>query len=80
MHTHPRVTLLAPCQVAWNEVQVAELAWTSPQERDSIMGEIRVLKQLKHKNIITLHDWWYDDKTCSICFITELFTDGTLRQ
>lgn len=67
-------------QVAWNEVAVAELAWTSEKDRDRIFSEIRVLKQLKHKNIITLHDWWFDPKISSICFITELFTDGTLRQ
>mmetsp|Transcript_6314 Transcript_6314/g.13917 ORF Transcript_6314/g.13917 Transcript_6314/m.13917 type:complete len:717 (+) Transcript_6314:224-2374(+) len=66
-------------EVAWNEVPVAELAWTCAKERDRIFSEIRVLKQLKHKNIISLYDWWFDSKTSSICFITELFT-GTLRQ
>jgi WNK lysine deficient protein kinase len=66
--------------VAWNEIPVAELAWTSDQAKDRTFEEIVVLKQLKHKNIMTLHDWWFDQKNSVICFITELFTDGTLRQ
>lgn len=59
---------------------MSEFVWTSPQERDRIFSEIRVLKALKHKNVMSLYDWWYDSKACNICFITELFTDGTLRQ
>ncbi len=59
---------------------MAELAWTSEKERDSIFGEIQMLKALKHKNIISLYDWWFDPKISCICFCTELFTDGTLRQ
>ena len=32
-------------------------------ERDRLFAEIRVLKQLKHRNIMTFHDSWLDDGT-----------------
>ena len=48
--------------------------------RDRLFAEIRVLKQLKHKNIMTFYDSWLDQKTYSVNFITEMFTSGTLRQ
>lgn len=49
-------------------------------ERDRLFAEIRVLKQLKHRNIMTFHDSWRDDAHATVNFITELFTSGTLRQ
>jgi len=67
-------------EVAWNEVPVQEMALTTTQDRARIFGEIRVLKALKHKNVMSLYDWWYDNNNQNICFITELFTDGSLRQ
>ena len=33
-------------EVAWNEVPVLELAWSSEKDRETIMSEIRVLKQV----------------------------------
>ena len=48
--------------------------------RDRLFAEIRVLKQLNHKNIMTFYDSWLDQKTYSVNFITEMFTSGTLRQ
>mmetsp|Transcript_30896 Transcript_30896/g.91879 ORF Transcript_30896/g.91879 Transcript_30896/m.91879 type:complete len:217 (-) Transcript_30896:2501-3151(-) len=56
------------------------MALTTTQDRARIFGEIRVLKALKHKNVMSLYDWWYDNNNQNICFITELFTDGSLRQ
>ena len=50
------------------------------EERDRLFAEIRVLKALKHKNIMSFYDSWYDAKTYTVNFITELFTSGTLRQ
>ena len=38
-------------EVAWNQVKVTDLV-TSPAERERLFSEIRVLKQLKHKNIM----------------------------
>lgn len=66
-------------EVAWNQVPVNDFA-SSPAERERLFAEIRVLKQLKHKNIITFHDSWLDQKNLTVNFITELFTSGTLRQ
>lgn len=72
---------------AFDEEEGIEIAWnrvhdyvTSKEERDRLFAEIRVLKQLKHKNIMTFYDSWLDPKTHTINFITELFTSGTLRQ
>ncbi len=61
------------------QVRVSELV-SSKEERDRLFAEIRVLKQLKHKNIMTFYDSWLDPKTYTVNFITELFTSGTLRQ
>lgn len=66
-------------QVAWNQVKVNDLV-SSPAERERLFAEIRVLKQLKHKNIMTFYDSWLDQKNMTVNFITELFTSGTLRQ
>eukprot|EP00884_Botryococcus_braunii_P009087 jgi/Botrbrau1/1817/Bobra.146_1s0015.1 len=66
-------------EIAWNQVRVSELV-RSKEERDRLFAEIRVLKQLKHRNIMTFHDSWYDAKSHCVNFITELFTSGTLRQ
>ncbi|KAK9801869.1 hypothetical protein WJX73_004633 [Symbiochloris irregularis] len=66
-------------EVAWNQVRVSELV-TSKEDKERLFAEIRVLKQLKHKNIMTFFDSWLDQKTYTVNFITELFTSGTLRQ
>lgn len=66
-------------EVAWNQVKVNDLA-NSPTERERLFKEIGVLKQLKHKNIMSFFDSWLDQKNLTINFITELFTSGTLRQ
>ena len=70
-------------EVAWNKVKVSELAHNahdSKEERDRLFAEIRVLKQLKHKNIMTFYDSWFNPVDYTVNFITELFTSGTLRQ
>lgn len=66
-------------EIAWNQVRVVELV-NSKEERDRLFAEIWVLKQLKHKNIMSFHDSWLDNKSYCLNFITELFTSGTLRQ
>jgi WNK lysine deficient protein kinase len=74
----------AGTEVAWNQVRVSELMSTkdaeNKEERDRLFAEIRVLKALKHKNIMSFYDSWYDPRTFTVNFITELFTSGTLRQ
>jgi hypothetical protein len=66
-------------EVAWNQVKVNDLVM-SASERERLFAEIRVLKQLKHKNIMSFFDSWLDTKNLTVNFITELFTSGTLRQ
>lgn len=70
-------------EVAWNQVRISDLMCTkdvNKEDRDRLFAEIRVLKALKHKNIMSFYDSWYDPKTLTVNFITELFTSGTLRQ
>lgn len=66
-------------EVAWNQIRMNELVSTK-EDRDRLFAEIRVLKQLKHKNIMTFHDSWLEKQGYTVNFITELFTSGTLRQ
>lgn len=66
-------------EVAWNKVQLGT-AVNENQLRRRLFGEINVLKRLKHKNIMTFHDYWLDDKTSTLNFITELFTHGSLKK
>lgn len=48
--------------------------------KERLFAEIKVLQQLKHRNIMSFHAWWYDQQNQTINFITEIFTHGTLRQ
>lgn len=47
---------------------------------ERLRSEVRLLKTLKHKNIIKFYNSWLDKKNNNINFITEVFTSGTLRQ
>lgn len=70
-------------EVAWNQVRLSDLMATkdvAKEDRDRMFAEIRVLKALKHKNIMSFYDSWFESKTLTVNFITELFTSGTLRQ
>lgn len=66
-------------EVAWNEVHVSDVQFCNGKDKNRIYSEIRVLEQLKHRNIMQLFDWWYDAQKQKLIFITELFTDGSLR-
>jgi hypothetical protein len=35
---------------------------------------------MKHRNILDLQQWWYDETGGALVFITEYLTDGSLRQ
>jgi hypothetical protein len=51
---------------AWNEVTVAgELFSLDDKEKERIFAEIKLLKQLKHKNVLALYDYWFDKMTSS---------------
>ncbi|KAL4532194.1 hypothetical protein Ndes2437B_g02610 [Nannochloris sp. 'desiccata'] len=70
-------------EVAWNQVRLSDLMCAkdvTKEDRDRLFAEIRVLKALKHKNIMSFYDSWFEPKTLTVNFITELFTSGTLRQ
>jgi WNK lysine deficient protein kinase len=47
---------------------------------ERLRSEVRLLKTLKHKNVIKFYNSWLDKKNNKINFITEVFTSGTLRQ
>lgn len=71
--------LVPAAEVAWNQIRLNEMMSTK-EDRERLFAEVRVLKQLKHKNIMTFYDSWVENKGYTINFITELFTSGTLRQ
>ncbi|KAF8670442.1 hypothetical protein HU200_050652 [Digitaria exilis] len=66
-------------EVAWNRVQLHDFLRSSG-ELDRLYGEIHLLKTLRHRSIMHLHASWVDAPRRAICFVTELFTSGTLRQ
>lgn len=66
-------------EVAWNKVALGG-AVQEKDHRERLFAEISVLKRLKHKNIMTFYDYWLDEKNNTLNFITELFTDGSLRK
>ena len=70
-----------PAAPAAPAAQVELLGNDNLQElKERLVAEIRVLQQLKHRNIITFYDWWFDPRSQCVNFITEYFTSGTLRQ
>jgi len=66
-------------EVAWNRVKIDDVL-KSPEGMEKLYSEVRLLKSLKHENIIKLYDSWVDDKKKTVNMITELFTSGNLRQ
>ncbi|WIA19631.1 hypothetical protein OEZ85_005568 [Tetradesmus obliquus] len=65
-------------EVAWNQVDLG--SHMDQESRERLFSEIHVLKSLKHRNIMSFFDWWYDGSSQTINFITEYFTSGNLRQ
>lgn len=66
-------------EVAWNQVRIDDLL-QSPDCLERLYSEVRLLKSLKHNNIIRFYNSWIDDKNKTVNIITELFTSGSLRQ
>ena len=52
----------------------------SPNSLERLYSEVRLLKSLKHSNIIRFYNSWIDDKNKTVNIITELFTSGSLRK
>jgi WNK lysine deficient protein kinase len=73
-------------EVAWNKVDLGKVSGgigddsLENEEQDRILAEIRVLKALKHKNIMSFYKWWYNEKLGEVNFISEMFASGTLRR
>ncbi|KAK9039345.1 hypothetical protein V6N11_014548 [Hibiscus sabdariffa] len=66
-------------EVAWNQVQIEEVL-QKPEDLERLYSEVRLLKSLKHGNIVRFYNSWIDDKNKTVNIITELFTSGSLRQ
>ncbi|CAD6334954.1 unnamed protein product [Miscanthus lutarioriparius] len=66
-------------EVAWNQIKAGDLLRNN-DDLERLRSEVRLLKTLKHKNIIKFYNSWLDRRNNNINFITEVFTSGTLRQ
>ncbi|KAL6865306.1 hypothetical protein ACP4OV_016457 [Aristida adscensionis] len=66
-------------EVAWNQIKVGDILRNN-DDLERLRSEVRLLKTLKHKNIIKFYNSWLDKRNNNINFITEVFTSGTLRQ
>ncbi|KAK8644520.1 hypothetical protein V6N13_123825 [Hibiscus sabdariffa] len=66
-------------EVAWNQVRIEEVL-QKPEDLERLYSEVRLLKSLKHSNIVRFYNSWIDDKNKTVNIITELFTSGSLRQ
>lgn len=63
-------------EVAWNEIHLDKF---SENETKQIFNEIKLLGQLDHPRILRLSHAWIDKKRNVLVFITEFFTNGTIR-
>ena len=60
-------------EVAWNKVDLGTGRGgigdesVARDEQDRILAEIRVLKALKHKNIMSFYKWWYNEEKGQVC-------------
>jgi hypothetical protein len=63
-------------EVAWSEVGIGHL---SVSERAKILQEVRMMKKLKHENLIDLVDHWFDSEKNKVgrCVATAAATAGT---
>ncbi|GMI86675.1 ARABIDOPSIS THALIANA WITH NO K 6, with no lysine (K) kinase 6 [Hibiscus trionum] len=66
-------------EVAWSQVRIDEVL-QKPEDLEKLYSEVRLLKSLKHSNIVRFFNSWIDDKKKTVNIITELFTSGSLRQ
>ncbi|KAK9689450.1 hypothetical protein RND81_09G059700 [Saponaria officinalis] len=66
-------------EVAWNQVKLRQFSGDKTMI-DRLFLEIRLLKQLKNKNIIVLYNYWEDKVNNTLNFITEVCSSGNLRE
>lgn len=66
-------------EVAWNKVKLSKFINDSAMT-ERLYSEVRLLKSLKNKNIIALHNVWRDEERNTLNFMTEVCTSGNLRE
>ncbi len=52
----------------------------TPQQKVKIMGEITILEQVKHQNIMDIFHSWETEDGEYVVFITEIMSSGTLKE
>ncbi|KAL1200502.1 putative serine/threonine-protein kinase WNK11 [Cardamine amara subsp. amara] len=65
-------------EVAWNQVKLRCFS-DDPAMTERLYSEVRLLKNLKNNNIITLYKVWREERNNTLNFITEICTSGNLR-
>lgn len=63
--------------VAWNEISVRSI---SQKEKDRVVNEMKLLKTLSHRSLLSFYAAWVDKVELKVIFITELMSSGTLRE
>lgn len=65
-------------EVAWNQVRLRSFIEDRPM-LERLFSEVRLLRSLRHDNIIALYAVWTDCDGSTLNFITEICTSGNLR-
>ncbi|KAL3821099.1 hypothetical protein ACJIZ3_007004 [Penstemon smallii] len=66
-------------EVAWNQVKLRNFC-DDETMINRLYSEVRLLRNLKNKNIIALYHVWRDKEKNTLNFITEVCTSGNLRE
>ncbi|KAG1342175.1 putative serine/threonine-protein kinase WNK11 [Cocos nucifera] len=66
-------------EVAWNQVLFGSFSGDRTM-MDRLFAEVRLLRELRHENIISLYRVWMDPEHSTLNFITEVCTSGNLRE
>ncbi|PKA49841.1 putative serine/threonine-protein kinase WNK11 [Apostasia shenzhenica] len=66
-------------EVAWNQVRLRSFI-DDKQMLNRLYSEVRLLRSLRHDNIIALYSVWTEPEAGTLNFITEVCTSGNLRE
>ncbi|KAH9607208.1 hypothetical protein KSS87_021274 [Heliosperma pusillum] len=66
-------------EIAWNQVKLSKFS-DDHVMIDRLFSEVRLLRNLKNKNIIMLYNVWENTVHNTLNFITEVCTSGNLRE
>ncbi|KAL3634595.1 putative serine/threonine-protein kinase wnk11 [Castilleja foliolosa] len=66
-------------EVAWNQVKLRNFS-DDELMINRLFSEVRLLRDLRNKNIIALYSVWRDKEKNTLNFITEVCTSGNLRE